>query len=118
MLIIYILASPVLCWLWLGICFTIVDYALNGAWFNQGEDDMNTEDQRPARLIRYTGLANINGKPELLSYYEPEKNIIYIDRAEAERLPEMVRNRLEMTELVWTKVDTSGVMPKFVEYVN
>lgn len=68
-----------------------------------------------ARIIRYTSLDH-EDMPGLLSFYEQEKNILHIDREQAERLPLTIRNRLEMTEKTFTKVIDRGEMPTFGDY--
>lgn len=104
------LAYPFIVWLWLGINLTMLDFAIT--WLKLIEDNDMTETLEktaPARLIRYTSLKE-DGMPGLLSFFEQEKNILHIDRDLANTLPNFDRERLEMTEIVFTKLADNGVL--------
>ena len=114
-----ILSLPFLMWAWLGVTFTILIYVSEKIKEAEKEAFMNnaTTEER-ARIIRYTDLSyeHGNGMPGLLSFFEEKRNILHIDRSEADRLPVFIRNRLEMTEEVFTMVDPSGITALFVPY--
>ena len=70
-----------------------------------------------ARIIRYTDLSEFEDTmPGLLSFFEEGRNILHIDRAQADRLPEYVRNRLEMTMETFTMVLYRGATIAFAPY--
>lgn len=120
----FTIALPFLYWLWLGTTFTIMIYALRwaaekGLTMEQVlEAVAQAEQERPARIVRYTSL-NEPDMPGLLSFYEEEKNILHIDRDLAETLPRFDRDRLEMTEITFTRLasqDEGGL--RFKNFLN
>lgn len=116
-----IVASPFIVWLWLGVSFTIIDYGIKMSGLERTHImtliEKVTAEVTRARLIRYTDLTGyLDSMPGLLSYYDERTNVLFIDRAEADKLSRMIRDRLEMTEELFTKVDTSKVMALFVPY--
>jgi hypothetical protein len=98
--VIIVVTSPFLVWLWLGVAFTIVDFALY--WANKESNMTVDTNEERARIIRYTRLDEPN-MPGLLSFFEEEKNILHIDRDLAADLPDMDRHRLEMTHVIFTR---------------
>jgi hypothetical protein len=112
-----IITYPFIVWLWLGINLTMIDFAIT--WLKlieerQMTEAMEKETNRPARLIRYTDL-NEDTMPGLLSFFEEEKNILHIDKTLANALPTFDRHRLEMTEIVFTKLSDDGGL-RFTKY--
>ncbi|QIG66880.1 hypothetical protein EVB41_050 [Rhizobium phage RHph_TM3_14A] len=73
------------------------------------------EKEYPARLIRYTNLADAE-HPNLLSAYDKEKNLQMIDRNLSDQLPEAMRNRLEMSVIPATMIVDDGHGIRFGEY--
>lgn len=104
--IIFILSLPLLVWVWLGIAFTILIYVSEKTKEAAMPKIIETTPEL-ARLIRYTELAEPS-MPGLLSFFEEGKNILHIDREQAERLPITLRNRLEMTTETFTMVARHG----------
>lgn len=108
-----ILALPLLVWLWLGIAFVIIRVILY--WMQWEYQKMSER----ARIIRYTSLANVVSMPGLLSFFDEGKNILHIDHELAASLPTMDRERLEMTEHVFTrKAAASEIGLRFKPYVT
>lgn len=97
---------PFLIWIWWGVALTIIDYILNG-------DCLMSEPQtvERARLFRYTDLAHT---PPMLSWLEPDRNVLHIDRVENEKLPRFMQDYLLSTDKEFTRVHESGL--KFVDY--
>ncbi len=60
-----------------------------------------------------TGFATFE-RPGILSYYDADKNIQHIDKQRASILPDKERERLEVSELPFTKLTEDGL--RFVEY--
>lgn len=119
LLIIFILSLPFLMWVWLGIFFTILIYVAETISEKLKEAEMQNEvNTELARIIRYTDLSEFeaNNMPGLLSFFEEGRNILHIDRQQAERLPEFMRNRLEMTSEVFTRVYDHGATMTFAPY--
>jgi hypothetical protein len=106
MWVLYILAAiivlPFLMWLWLGIAFTIAIYIVNSI---TQEVTMETAEHvtRRDRLIRYLDL-QVSPDTNFLSVFDGERNILFIDREQAELLPRQMRNMLECTKLPRTKI--------------
>jgi len=98
---------PVLIWLWWGIAFTIIDYALNGDF------KMTEQTIERARLFRYGKLDHV---PPMLSWLEADRNILHIDRDENAKLPRFMQDYLLSTDKEFTRVDDSGL--KFVGYYD
>lgn len=71
------------------------------------------EVQERAKLIRYETITNFE-RPGILSYYDADKNIQHIDRQRASILPDKERERLEVSELPFTKLTDDGL--RFIEY--
>ena len=112
MLVVLTIASlPFLIWLWLGTAFTIARYVFIVAYM-EGTETM-TETKERAKLIRYEDITNFL-RPGLLSYYDAERNIQHIDRQRASLLPDKERERLEVSELEFTKLTEDGL--RYVEY--
>lgn len=104
-----ILSLPLLVWLWLGVSFTIIDFALHWARKELNmHGTLNVKHETPARLIRYVDKLDVPSMPGLLSFYDVEKNLLRIDRVLAANLPNMDRERLEMTDHVFTRLASTG----------
>lgn len=108
-------AAPFLVWLWLGVSFTMIDFAvyLMGNWIANRERELFMEQameqergKERARIIRYTHLDEPD-MPGLLSFYDKDKNILHIDRELADNLTKPSRERLEMTEHTFTRLARS-----------
>lgn len=115
--ILFVIAYPFIVWLWLGINLTMINFAIQ--WLieieeKQMQEAMENEANRPARLIRYTDLKE-DTMPGLLSFFEEQKNILHIDRTLASTLPTFDLHRLEMTEIVFTKLSDDGGL-RFAPY--
>jgi len=115
-IIYWVVALPSLlfaCWVWWGFVFITLKYLVHIGW-QEGE---NMEDliEHPARLIRYTALADAE-HPNLLSAYDKIKNLQMIDAQLAMNLPESMRNRLEMSTLPATMIVDDGHGLRFGEY--
>ena len=101
-----ILASPLLIWLWWGVAFTIIDFALHLA-AKQGEYPMEAETQERAKLIRFTSLAHRN-KAALVSEFDAEKNILTIDPDNFQLLNPLWQTHLTFSELPAAVVTERG----------
>lgn len=115
--VLIVVCMPFLYWVWLGIAFTIIDYALHMG-LREGLYIMTEAYKtanRPSRLIRYADL-NVQGKPGLLSVYDEQKNLVIIDRTRSATMPDPDRHRLEMTDLPFTRLSDSLKTLAFVEY--
>jgi hypothetical protein len=115
-IVLTIASLPFLIWLWLGITFTIARYVFIVAYMeglNMTEEPQTIEAPARAKLIRYETVTDTT-RPGLLSYYDAERNIQHIDRQRADLLPEKMRERLEVSELAFTKLTEDGL--RFVEY--
>lgn len=115
--VVIIVAMPFLYWIWLGIMFTVLCYALNYG-LREGLIFMveaYKTANRPSRLIRYTTL-DVPALPGVLSIYNEEKNLILIDRERAATMPDLDRQRLEMSDLPATKLSASMQTLAFVPY--
>ncbi len=108
---VYVVATPFLIWVWLGVSFTIIDLTIHlvRQWVEK-ELRMSDMVKGRARLIRYSDLAGIG--EGVLSYFDAERNILHIDRKLAATLPDFDRERLETTEIRLTQLagnDYSGL---------
>lgn len=65
------------------------------------------------RLIRFENIVDYD-RPRLLSYFDKEKNLLHIDREEAECLPKMIQDTLIFTEIEYTRVSDDGM--RFEQY--
>lgn len=110
-----ILSLPFLMWVWLGITFTILIYVAETIKEAIMQAEATQASNELARIIRYTALDEPS-MPNLLSFFEEGRNILHIDRAQADRLPEFMRNRLEMTEEIFTRVYDHGATLTFAPY--
>jgi hypothetical protein len=111
--ILFIIALPFLIWLWLGIAFTTARYVFVVAYHGDYKMSDTQTTHKRAKLIRYEELSS-TFRPGMLSYFDADTNIQHIDRQRADLLPEKIRERLEVSELPYTKLTEDGL--RFVEY--
>lgn len=117
-ILIGVVALPFLYWAWWGITLTAIDYAIYLGWQEQEndmKDQFEVEQEHPARLIRYTTLADAE-HPNLLSAYDKTKNLQMIDRNLADQLPVAMRQRLETSVMPATMIVDDGMGLRFGEY--
>jgi hypothetical protein len=95
-----IILLPFLMWLWLGIAFTIAIYIVNTITQEVTAMELQEQTVRRDRLIRYTDLQI----PGILSVFDADRNILYIDREGASILPVQMRNVLECSKLPRTRI--------------
>lgn len=119
-------ATPVLIWLWLGVTFTIIDYILHQIYIHTGVTAMDiinslrevadTETREELdRIVRYTDIID-DEYPGTLSIYNPDKNLILIDRKLSGQLSVIDRNYLEMSYIRRTRLSGSLSTLGYVEY--
>ncbi len=116
-LLLWVVVLPFSMWVWWGIAFVTYRTLIAIVTLKVTEElkMKPTPDHKYARLIRYARVAS-EARPNLLSTYDAEKNLLIIDHDLVTDLPNGMINRLETTEIAETMIINDGMGLRFGEY--
>ena len=111
-LFLWVVVLPFCMWVWWGIAFVTARTLIAIVTLKVTEELKMTEVLKRDRLIRYAAVAT-KDKPNLLSKYDADKNLLIIDYDLVIGLPTSMANHLETTELAETMIIDDGMGVRF-----